>query len=192
MLRNISQARLRLVAESIKGHVRAELGTVAFARSQKMSSIVKDFYRASEELISNAPIKEQVRLQKQLDAINDSFFSEFKSIAFKDKTFMNKYRNGDVEDSLIKIFFRPSTIDEKILQDKIWSKINLEKLISEKNGFYGAAKVDKTIMKDSFKFIISQGLKESLEDKTIHGLQKYLSYLRILTFEKNLGKVELF
>lgn len=192
MLRNISQARLRLVAESIKGHVRAELGTVAFARSQKMSSIVKDFYRASEELISNAPIKEQVRLQKQLNDINDAFLNEFKATAFKDKSFTQKYGNKNFEDSFRKIFYKPSTIDEEILQDRIWSKIDLAKIFAKNRGFYGAAQVDKIMMKDSFKFIISQGLKEGMEDKTIHGLQKYLSYLRILTFEKRLGKVELF
>ncbi len=192
MLRNIAQARLRLVAEHFKGQARQELGAVAFARSQKLSSIVKDFYRASEELISKASIKEQVRLKKQLNDINDAFLNEFKATAFKDKSFTQKYGNKNFEDSFRKIFYKPSTIDEEILQDRIWSKIDLAKIFAKNRGFYGAAQVDKIMMKDSFKFIISQGLKEGMEDKTIHGLQKYLSYLRILTFEKRLGKVELF
>ena len=195
LVRKICQARMRLVGERVKAEARLELDLPSVIRSEKFSTLFSSFNKTSLEFIQSQPLQKQSRLLTQLEFANNSFFKEFERIIKTDAEVSKLVGNyTELSDAAIKkLFYEASRVEDINIRDLVWSRVNVDNVFFQANKTpYGIKQLDKRMLKDSFKFIISSGLSSSLKDSSIVGVQRYLALLKVLSFEKKLGNVELF
>lgn len=186
VVRKIFNARARLIAESAKAQAREVLGTSSALAADTLSGIFKSFYTVSRESALKASstaagkktLEELALVRKAvLDSMFEGLSNNPKMIDLLKKEGVNIFVDNKINKGLLnKLLYENADIKAEVYADMLWGLVDAEKLYKLKE----------------FEFIAYKVMRETVQDQSLTGIQKYLAMAKILLVRDNLGVVELF
>ena len=213
IIRKIATARSRLIGESVKAEMRGALGLSAAVTVDTMANITKGFVATVEDQITNQAVRKhkRVKLKNKLkevkrnlmkslaDTLND--IEANKGIWHKVKNVGKNYELGALkkllDENKIDIYSESGLVDATKLHKLIFSPKNAKEeafgheLLDMANPktFFGS--LDNAGADDGIEKVAYAVMDETLNDKSLKGIQKYLAMVKVLT-TRELGKVEVY
>ena len=195
IIRKIATARARLIGESVKAQVRGKLGLSKAVTVDALANITKGFFATVENQVNSLSGKAQKVLKKEIEEIKQDLVSNLAKVLDSKASSKNPFSSVNMKkllkDNGIDITMSDGAVDTKKLYQIIFSPKNAnEEAFAHQ--LLDIAKPEKIFGNiDLIDDVAYKVMEDTINDKTVKGVQKYLAMLKVLNVKK-LEKVEVY
>ncbi len=182
ILKQLFNARARLVYESLRAEARVALGVAPYVAAETTLGVFRGFEQSVAHAIDKASSTEATRLTQELTGVRSKIIQSLEEKLREGGIRSHKFRhqlsaatNFD-RASLERIVFAPANIDEEALGSVLWEALKTEEIfkLSELGEFAHKVAIQLSNYSDADDF------------------DRYLAALKVLTIQRDPGVVQIF
>lgn len=182
IMKQLFNARARLVFEGLKAEARAALGIAPYVAAETSLGVFRGFEQAVAQAIDAAPVEEARRLTSELDGVKKKVIEtlqerlqegDIRSFRFRHQ--LSEAVNFDAQ-TLQRIVFEPANLDEEALGGVLWEALKTE-----------------DVFKLSDLGDIAHKVAQKLSNyNDADDFDRYLAALKVLTIKRDPAVIQIF
>ena len=182
IIRQLFNARARLVYESLRAEARVALGVAPYVAAETTLSVFRSFEHAVSQVVDSGVAAQSRQFTNDLDSVKGKIISNLQEKLNKGSIRSHKFRhqlgaatNFDAQ-SLRRIVFEPANIDEEALGSVLWEALKTEEIFQLNE-----------LGELAHKVVIKLANYSDADD-----FDRYLAALKVLTIQRDPGIVQIF